>query len=66
VLFPCSAPGAVPEDTAGRRLYLLFFNSAEMQYVEKVYDGFHYYFFDLNAATLSGAIDVIVVPQEVL
>lgn len=36
-----------------------------MNYVEKVFDGFHYYFFDLNAATLSGAIDTIVIPAEV-
>ena len=35
-----------------------------MNYVEKVFDGFHYYFFDLNAATLSGAIDVVAIPQE--
>lgn len=34
-----------------------------MNYVEKVLDGVHSVF-NLNAATLSGAIDIIVVPQE--
>jgi phosphatidate phosphatase LPIN len=35
-----------------------------MNYVQNVFDGFHYYLFDLNAATLSGAIDVVAIPQE--
>lgn len=34
-----------------------------MNYVERVFDGVHYVF-NLNAATLSGAIDIIVVEQE--
>lgn len=34
-----------------------------MNYVEKFIDGVHYVF-NLNAATLSGAIDILVVPQE--
>lgn len=34
-----------------------------MDYVERVLDGVHNVF-SLNAATLSGAIDIIAVPQE--
>ena len=34
-----------------------------MNYFEKLFDGVHYVF-NLNAATLSGAIDIVVVPQE--
>ncbi len=34
-----------------------------MNYVEKVLDAAHSVF-NINAATLSGAIDIIVVPQE--
>eukprot|EP01113_Clastostelium_recurvatum_P022951 TRINITY_DN2745_c0_g1_i5.p1 TRINITY_DN2745_c0_g1~~TRINITY_DN2745_c0_g1_i5.p1 ORF type:complete len:1209 (-),score=333.80 TRINITY_DN2745_c0_g1_i5:62-3688(-) len=33
-----------------------------MNYIERFFDGVHYVF-NLNAATLSGAIDIIVVPQ---
>lgn len=34
-----------------------------MNYVEKVLDGVHYVF-NINPATFSGAIDIIVVPQK--
>jgi phosphatidate phosphatase PAH1 len=40
----------------------LLFIYCTMNYVEKVLDGMHNVL-NLNAATLSGAIDIIVIPQ---
>jgi hypothetical protein len=44
-------------------LLLLLSTVSSMNYVERVLDGVHSAL-NLNAATLSGAIDIIVVPQE--